>query len=54
MAGGLGGTIETGRVLDFGNQDDEDRKLCSLYLTLLQRMGVNESNFGDAETPLPI
>lgn len=53
-AGGLGGSIETGRVLDYGDRDDEDRKLCSLYLTLLQRMGVDESSFGDAKIPLMI
>ncbi len=54
MAGGLGGTIQTGRVLDFGDRDDEDRKLCSLYLALLQRMGVDQSSFGDADMPLSI
>lgn len=54
MAGGLGGTVETGRVLEFGEQDDEDRKLCSLYLTLMQRMGLPQTAFGDAATALPI
>ncbi len=54
MAGGLGGTIDTGRVLDYGDREDDDRKLCSLYLTLLQRMGLNAQTFGDAEVPLSI
>jgi hypothetical protein len=52
MSGGLGGTIETGRVLDYSAQSDEDRKLCSLYLSLMQRMGLKDSEFGDASSPL--
>lgn len=51
-AGGLGGTLETGRVLDYGDRSDEDRKLCGLYLSLMQRMGVPETSFGDADAPL--
>lgn len=54
MAGGLGGTIQTGRVLDFGDNRDEDRRLCSLYLTLLHRMGLAADAFGDTTTPLDI
>jgi hypothetical protein len=52
MAGGLDGNIETGRVLDYADQSDEKRKLCGLYLSLVQRMGVSATSFGDAETPL--
>lgn len=52
MAGGLGGTVETGRVLDYTNQPDEERKLCGLYLGLMQRMGLSATRFGDAERPL--
>ena len=40
LAGGLGGSLETGRVLDFIGKGDDDRKLCSLYLSLMDRMGV--------------
>ena len=32
LAGGLGGSLETGRVLDYTGKGDDDRKLCSLYL----------------------
>src|SRR6185295_3142059 len=39
-AGGLGGTLETGRTLDYLYAGDENRKLCSLYLSLMDRMGV--------------
>jgi hypothetical protein len=52
LAGGLGGTLETGRVLDYTNRGDDGRKLCSLYLSIMDRMGVKLDRFGDAETPL--
>lgn len=52
LAGGLGGTLETGRVLDFTTSGDENRKLCSLYLSLLDRMDVKLPQFGDTETRL--
>jgi hypothetical protein len=52
LAGGLGGTLKTGRVLDYRDKGDANRKLCSLYLALMDRMGVKQSRFGDAETPL--
>jgi hypothetical protein len=52
LAGGLGGSLETGRVLDYLGKSDHDRKLCSLYLSLMDRMGVSEKRFGDAEKPL--
>lgn len=48
LCGGLGGSLETGRVLDYSQEDDERRKLCSLYLSLLDRMGVKRTHFGDA------
>src|SRR5689334_22897345 len=32
LVGGLGGALETGRVLDYLDKSDDDRKLCSLYL----------------------
>jgi hypothetical protein len=50
--GGLGGTLETGRVLDYIDKGDDNRKLCSLYLSLMDRMGVELKQFGDAETRL--
>jgi hypothetical protein len=52
LAGGLGGTLETGRVLDFTDRGDENRKLCSLYLSLMDRMNVQLDHFGDAATRL--
>jgi hypothetical protein len=52
LVGGLGGKLATGRVLDYLGRDDDNRKLCSLYLTLMNRMGVKAERFGDASTPL--
>ena len=51
-AGGLGGTLETGRSLNYLYAGDENRKLCSLYLSLMDRMGVVLDRFGDAEIRL--
>ena len=52
LAGGLGGTLETGRTLNYLDAGDENRKMCSLYLSLLDRVGVEADRFGDAEVPL--
>jgi hypothetical protein len=52
LAGGLGGTLETGRTLDYLDAGDDNRKLCSLYLSIMDRMGVKLERFGDAETRL--
>ena len=52
LAGSLGGTLKTGRALDYSNKGDENRKLCSLYLSVMDRMGVNLPAFGDAEARL--
>jgi hypothetical protein len=50
--GGLGGTLKTGRVLDYAKAGDENRKLCSLHLSLMDRLGVSLPRFGDADTRL--
>ncbi|MSU35827.1 MAG: DUF1552 domain-containing protein [Pedosphaera sp.] len=52
LAGGLGGTLETGRVLDYTDKGDDNRKLCSMYLGLMDRMGAKLDRFGDAEAIL--
>ena len=49
LVGGLGGTLETGRVLDYTDKGDDNRKLCSMYLSLMDRMGVKLDCFGDAD-----
>ena len=52
LAGGLGGTLKTGRALDYTQAGDDNRKICSLYLSLMDRMGIKLEKFGDAETRL--
>jgi hypothetical protein len=52
LAGGLGGTLETGRTLDYLQASDDNRKACSLYLSLMDRMGIKLDHFGDADTRL--
>ena len=51
-AGGLGGTLKTGRALDYLYAGDDKRKVCSLYLSLMDRMGVKLDRFGDAGVQL--
>lgn len=50
LAGGGGGTIRGGRMLDYSQ--DENRKLCRLHLAVMERMGVKMNRFGDADVPL--
>ena len=50
LAGGLGGTLQTGRTLDYLKAGHDNRKLCSLYLSILDRMGVKLDHFGDARS----
>jgi hypothetical protein len=52
LAGGLGGTLETGRTLDYVDAGDDNRKICSLYLSIMDRMGVKLDTFGDADSRL--
>ncbi len=46
------GTIRTGRILDYLDAGDDHRKVCSLHLSLMDRMGVSLAQFGDASTRL--
>jgi hypothetical protein len=50
LAGGGGGTIKGGRMLDY--EKDENRKLCRLHMALMDRMGVRTDHFGDADQAL--
>ncbi|HEY2416148.1 MAG TPA: DUF1552 domain-containing protein [Pirellulaceae bacterium] len=52
LAGHGGGTLQTGRVLDYRERGDDKRRACSLYLSLLERMGVSVKQFGDADKGL--
>ena len=46
------GTLKTGRILDYLDKGDDNRKACSLHLSLMDRMGVKLDKFGDATARL--
>lgn len=50
MLGRGGGQIKTGRALDYLNKPN--RKMCSLYLSLLDKAGVHLESFGDSRERL--
>jgi hypothetical protein len=50
LVGRGGGQIKTGRILDYLNKPN--RKMCSLYLSLLEKAGVSLKEFGDSKAKL--
>ncbi len=50
LLGGAGGKLQTGRVLDY--REKPNRKMCSLYLSLLDKCGVSLDKFGDSDERL--
>ncbi len=52
LAGGLGGTLKTGRAINLLNAADDKRNMCSLYLSLMDRYGVKLNKFGDTSARL--
>ena len=50
MVGRGGGQIKTGRVLDYSGKPN--RKMCSLYLSLMEKAGVRLESFGDSKERL--
>jgi len=52
LAGGLGGTLKTGRSINLLNAADDKRNMCSLYLSLMDRYGVKRDKFGDTSQRL--
>ncbi len=48
LAGGGGGTIASGRAIEFAEQTD----LANLHLSLLHRMGIDTARFGNSTTPM--
>ncbi|HVS35803.1 MAG TPA: DUF1552 domain-containing protein [Gemmataceae bacterium] len=47
---GGGGRMKGGRVLDYLGKTD--RKMCNLYLAMMDKMGLHLDQFGDSKTPL--
>lgn len=50
LLGGAGGRLEGGRVLDY--LKSPNRKMCSLFLGLLDKAGLHRDEFGDSKEPL--
>lgn len=50
LLGGASAGVEGGRVLDYRQQPE--RQMCRLYLSLLAKLGMPLTKFGDAETAL--
>lgn len=50
LVGGAGGKIRGGRVLDYTGQ--ENRQMCRLYLSMMNKAGLASDKFGDAVEPL--
>jgi len=52
LAGKAGGTLKTGRNLDYLERGNENRRAASLYLSIMDRMGLKLDRFGDADQRL--
>ncbi len=50
LVGSAGGRMQSGRVLDY--REKPNRKMCSLYLSLLSKFGIDLKEFGDSNEPL--
>ena len=50
LLGSAGGQIRGGRVLDY--LDKPNRRMCSLYLSMLDKCGVRLEKFGDSNERL--
>ncbi len=48
-----GGGIQGGRALDFMDAGSDNRRACSLYLSIMDRFGVKLERFGDTDKRLP-
>ncbi|MBM3728359.1 MAG: DUF1552 domain-containing protein [Acidobacteria bacterium] len=53
LSGRAAGAMKTGRILDFLDKGDDNRRACSLYLSIMDRMGVTLDRFGDTAQRLP-
>lgn len=53
LAGKAGGALKTGRIIDVLGAGDDNRRACSLYLSIMDRMGVKLDRFGDTDQRLP-
>ncbi|HEU0124576.1 MAG TPA: DUF1552 domain-containing protein [Bryobacteraceae bacterium] len=52
LAGKAGGALQTGRNLDYLERGNDNRRAASLYLSIMDRMGVKLDRFGDSSQRL--
>ena len=52
LAGKGNGTLKPGRILNYMDKGDDNRRACSLWLSLMDRMGVKLERFGDTSQRL--
>jgi hypothetical protein len=52
LAGRANGTIKQGRIVDVLDKGDDNRRACSLYLSIMDRFGVKLDRFGDTDKRL--
>ncbi len=50
LLGGAGGRLQGGRVLDY--KDKPDRQMCRLFMSMMDKMNVRPTAFGDAKLML--
>ena len=50
LVGGGGGRLQTGRVLDY--LDQPNRKMCSLYLSMMDKFDIRLEQYGDSDQRL--
>jgi hypothetical protein len=50
VLGGAGGRLKGGRALDY--KEKPERQLCRLYLSMMDKMELRPTTFGDAKKPL--
>ena len=50
LLGGAGGQLRGGRTLNF--LDKPNRKMCSLFLSMLDKYGIHLKEFGDSQERL--
>ncbi len=54
LAGRAGGAIRTGRIIDLLDRDNDNRRACSLFLSMMDAMGVRLDRFGDSDRRVEI
>ena len=52
LAGRAGGSLKPGQVIDYMDKGNDNRRACSLYLSIMDRMGVTLDRFGDSDKRL--